>query len=485
MTTHFPAARLNALLWLLVIGLTLLVLHNAAYTHPMADDYCFADKLSVNHTWIKTVAYEYQTWGGRYATTAIISLFIEYFDLVKDFWVIGVSLILISAGSLYFFFSAFMFVGCEPKDWRLWFAFAWCFYLASMSAMPEVFYWLSGGVTYAGGYSWLLIVLGLLLRLSFAEYSSIKFYGLAVLCLVLITLTPGFNEVAAVLQAVVLLFGILFVRKKHRRLVALYVVGLILATAALGVSALAPGNAARMAVLESHSNKWLTPFYGLYQGLGVMLAASVLMYLLTSNNVVMPTVQRMAKLWQEKIANFSPLDKVMAVLFVVALFSAVFMPSYWAEGGSPAKRTETILFLLPALIWIPLVAFVNHNSRMVFLRYPWMTRYNMLSNIISCTLIGLLMVLLNPKDVVKDAMGRAADYDQQLLSRYKMIEAARKDANMNLVVPALSVQPASLFFADILPDASHWRNTCYAQYFQLDSIKLNGIRVDSVSASPR
>lgn len=472
MNNSIPFTRSEIGLCLFAVILTGMIIYNGFYSHPMADDFCFVQKVDAQLGWLDTVLNEYQTWGGRYTTTALISIYIQYFELVRDFWLVCIFLILLSLFSFYVFFSSLRYFGCARKDWMLWLAFAWSFYLCSMSAMPEVLYWLSGGVTYAGGYSFVLIVAGLMLRLSLASYSGLKFVSLALVTSLLIVLTSGFNEVAAVLQVVMIMFGVIFVRKLSNRVRLVWGLAFLLALAALALSAIAPGNYVRMTVLESHHMKWFAPFYGLYQGMGVIIASTILMYLVTSNSLMLPVVQRLSRAWSDKIAALSRRDKAIAIFFIVALFSSVFMPSYWAEGGSPAKRTETILFILPVLVWVPFLGFVSTYPRLGILNYPWMKRYKIPSNIISSVVILLIFVSLNAKNVVLDDTGRANAYDQQLQTRYQLIDEARREGRLDLVVPALTVIPKSLFFGDILTDASHWRNTCYAAYFHLNSIKL-------------
>ena len=56
-------------------ALVSVLIFNAFYAHPMADDYCYTDSAIGLGSWFAAVAHEYNNWGGRYAATALMSIF--------------------------------------------------------------------------------------------------------------------------------------------------------------------------------------------------------------------------------------------------------------------------------------------------------------------------------------------------------------------------------------------------------------------------
>ncbi|MFO0705071.1 MAG: hypothetical protein U0517_03890 [Candidatus Andersenbacteria bacterium] len=82
-------------------------------------------------------------------------------------------------------------------------------------------------------------------------------------------------------------------------------------------------------------------------------------------------------------------------------------------------------------------------------------------------LLALGWVLASPKSHIGLAWrnvlsGSAIHYDRQLLDRYAHI---KNSSEQDVLVPALTDVPTTLFFDDITSDPLDWRNTSYARFF--------------------
>jgi hypothetical protein len=457
---------------LFFVVLVFVLLLNAIYAHPMADDYCYANTAIHLNSWFDAVVHEYKHWGGRYAATAVMSFFAINFDLVNDFWLFCIFLIFTTLFSFYWFFSSLSYFAGAKKDWLIWAAFCFCFYIATIPALSQVMYWMAGGITYTGGYGLLLVVAGLLIRVTFAELTHTMLLIYAILTVALAFVVPGFNEVSGFLLIVVAFSGCVFtfLKKHHSRFI--WLLTLIVAVAGMLTVAGAPGNEVRTGQLGKGGEIWIMPFYGIYQGAGAILAAIAVMYLLTGNNFITPLIMRLAEPIREKLLTIEKSERVAYLSVIVALFAAVYMPSYWATGVSPPSRTQTILYILPIALWVPAIGLIMSLSKIRNIRLPWLVRGKAISTVVSFLLFAVIAVSLNLKSIFYDALWRGENYDRQLQARYEIIQNAKDHGEVDLVVPELKDLPKSLYFGDILVDPTHWRNGCYSRYYRLNSIKI-------------
>ena len=188
------------LFWFLFALVFSAVIRNSLFAQPMADDFCYAQQAQAAGGWFDAIVREYYRWGGRYTATGLMSIFSLNFDLIKEFWALSILLVLATYLSFFIFFTSLHHVAGSKKDWIMWSAFALCLYVAIMPTTSELLYWMAGGITYTVGYSLLLVVLGLFIRLSFAGLSIYSFALYSVLSFALVFLIAGTNEVTALIQ---------------------------------------------------------------------------------------------------------------------------------------------------------------------------------------------------------------------------------------------------------------------------------------------
>jgi hypothetical protein len=444
--------------------------YNAFYAHPMADDYCFAVKAHTFSNWIDATFDWYQSWGGRYTAWALASLFPLNFDLVADYWIVCVCLIFLTLLSFYLFFFSISFITGLHKDWMLWALFSFCVYIALIPALPEVLYWMAGGISYTGGYCLLLITLGLLIRLTFKSPSALSRIYCLFVCGVLVLIAAGLSEIVALLQSMLIALGAVISMKKrhHSRFVWIFlfmlsIVGLV---AVVG----APGNTIRAAQFEE-GGSWTAPFYALYGSVKVIVSTMVVMLVATTNSTMYPLLQRLSGAMQKNVKLLSKQEYYLMLLSIFLVYFTVFFVSYWATGGGPADRTKGIFYILPLVLWIPCVALMRTFCETWNRVEAWLSRHRSKVNTLAGITLIAFLVSMNLKNILVDIVWRAEQYDQQLTQRYIEIENAKQTGNLNLTVEKLENAPQSMFFGDILPDPMHWRNQCYKNYYHLDSIK--------------
>jgi len=459
--------------WICLGVLLLLLLRNAFFAHPVADDYCYTVRALSLGSWFEAVIHEYNRWGGRYAATALMSIFALNFDLIEDFWLIPVTLVLFSAFSFYVFFSSLCLIAGEKKDWVVWGAFGFCIYVAIMPTVSEIFYFMATGVTYTFGYGFLLIILGIVVRLSFAPLSKLLYSIYASLLFIMVFLVPGFSEVAGLLLIIALAFVVLLTFRANDRVKYIYILTLIVSMVGLAIVANAPGNEVRMANLGGGGVKWLTPFYGIYKAVGVLIITILTMYILTANRYILGLTQKISLELHSHLGYAAKKRGVLFGLFVLLLYSAVYMPSYWAAGSSAEGRTKAILYILPFILWIPTISILRSFVKAKNTAMGWILHKKPYMEKISILALFVLLLTTNIKDVVLDTVWRGSIYDSQLMDRYNEIEKAQKSGLQDLTVDKLYQMPKSLYFGDILSDPSHWRNQCYKKYFNLHSIKVS------------
>lgn len=459
-------------LWVFACILLIALLRIAFFAHPMADDYCYASKALRMGSWFDAVLDEYDTWGGRYSATALMSIFALNADMTRDYWLIPVLLILTTALSFYVFFSSLHHIAGDKKDWLAWSVLSFCLYIATTPALSETVYWMAGGITYTMGYGFFLVSLGLLVRLTFSRTSGFIFILYSFLVLGSSFLVPGLNEVAAILQILAFAVGAIacFTKSSPGRYV--WLTALIIGVTGLYLSIGAPGNDLRLAQLQG-GVRWVTPFYGLYRGAGAIIATGVAMYLLTANRLISPLTQRLSNALSQSVAKLSRTERSLLLLCMVGFFSAVYMPGYWADGGSPPDRTKIILFILPQILWIPAIGLIMTFTGLRKIRIPWVSDHRHIDTAFAVLIFFFIAGSHNIRHILNDNVWRAKRYDLQLEERYSQIEDARRQGERNLIVAPLTSVPESMFFGDILADPDHWRNVCYKWYFGLNSIQLS------------
>jgi Family of unknown function (DUF6056) len=159
---------------------------------------------------------------------------------------------------------------------------------------------------------------------------------------------------------------------------------------------------------------------------------------------------------------------VAVVLMAGSVFGGFFLGT-WSMGAVIPQRAVNLALLFFIIDWaIFLTGFIGLlRSLNVWLPKPglWLA-------------VGAVVVFLASAAVVKNNVtrawrdllsGQAARYDQECTERHALIRASTVP---DVVVPALSAHPATIFFNDLHADRTNWRNTGCARFFRKHSIAL-------------
>jgi hypothetical protein len=159
---------------------------------------------------------------------------------------------------------------------------------------------------------------------------------------------------------------------------------------------------------------------------------------------------------------------VAVVLMISSVFGGFFLGT-WSMGAVIPQRAVNLVLLFFIIDWAVLLAGLIGLLRSLNV---WFPQPSLLLAVGAFVLLLASAALL--KNNVKRAWcdllsGQAARYDQECSQRHALIRAATAP---DVVVPALTARPATIFFNDLTPDPTNWRNTGCARFFRKHSIAL-------------
>jgi hypothetical protein len=461
---------------LLLAGFCLLpYVRLAWFAHTYLDDFIFPILLRQHGIWSHTVTM-YLTWQGRFSASFITALHpLAWGGLshVKPF-VFG--FILVVAASI-FFAGAALLQG-ERVRWLTRLA-AGSIPLALLLLMlpnpVEAFYWLLSGLFYMGGAACCCLLLGAIAHLHAAPKPfARRLWWLLTIGLTL--LAPGFSEMSScfVLAGIIVLLPAIWRRKLASKWLAL----LTLAVVASTVSTFAPGNFIRQAGVH----------HPLFRG--ILVANVALAYTLVSwlsngmllilTLLIVPALQHLVNLPELPITKLTKWVWCWPLWLGLGLLLC-FVFCYVAGGGPPPSRARNLLFVFFLIGWfLSIAGLLAHRLRLGKPPLPSLPVYGQV------VLSGLFLLLLvtdhnfslwqrkigAPTNSVAQAYhdwlsGDAAQYDQEEEARYALI---RRTPGDEVVLPALSMQPVTIFWCDISNNPKLWGNQAYSEFFHKRSI---------------
>jgi hypothetical protein len=172
-------------------------------------------------------------------------------------------------------------------------------------------------------------------------------------------------------------------------------------------------------------------------------------------------------------------SKTMVVVLVFATFAMPVLlqfPAWWSMGGWPPARTQDAIYFLFLIGWyLSIGAFTLHYLRKGKLSLV-VQPYRPGAAVVLLLLTGLFTAAALESRAYQlartDLFHLAGPYHDYLNTRYKQIEQAKTKGHRYLNVPDYQQDyPRSIFFNDIMYNPNHWRNVCYADYFELEQIK--------------
>lgn len=476
--------------WALLLASLVPLLILAFYDHSCADDYAYG--YLTHAAWRQTgslgavlsaacrqVKETYLTWQGTWAATFLFALHPGIFS-ESAYWASAFLLLGALLGATAFFFRALL--DPLPQGREMAGLFSAVVLLLQVHLLPspvEGFYWWNGASFYVFFYALLLVQCGLFLTL----LRRGRFGGarLALSCL-LGLLCGGGNYVTALLAAemtaLFLLLALIFKRGRGT-------MGLVAALTLLSflVNAAAPGNAVRQAALTASSP--LRAILDSYRQALSYTGAWAVPLVLAALLFLLPFVWRLCRRALPGGLRLPHALGLLALLF--SAFASSFTPTQYAMGAVGGGRVQNIRFFLWTLLCIlaegVLVAAVQRamaGPAGARLRRGAAWCRERLGALLLCCVLALALCaaayplagnwngLSGLSAAASLLSGSAREYDQTADERLELLLSEEADPQL----PPFSRKPYLLFFDDIQPDPSDWRNLCVASYYGKNSVRL-------------
>ena len=210
----------------------------------------------------------------------------------------------------------------------------------------------------------------------------------------------------------------------------------------------------------------------------VLILASLLTALALSRLVRSPG-------WQPNGVRFKPTALLIAALAMCTLALPIVLqfPAWWSMGGWPPPRTLDAIYFLFLLSWFMTVGaisfrFLPDSSTESSARpESWSAVSMLLLSVLFSVALVENRVFENAR---ADLFNHARPYDEYLQARYRLIAQTMASRRHDLVVADYQREyPRTIYFNDIMHDADHWRNACYADYFGLETIRRSNEKRNS------
>ena len=480
--------RLAVLLVLLVL-LPFVVL--CFYSHPAADDYADAVQRRKLGFWPMQCDLYFHLTGRVFTSVILTEASPLVLGLLDVYWVVPLLTLVLVLTSLYTLLTVLLGAVWSRATRLLAAAIMLALWLLQNPGVAESVYWFNGLAVYTVPTAVLIFWLAALVRYWQAG-SPRACFGWLGLVLLLGTAVLWSNEIIALplLAVVGGLWGWEWWRGGPRRgalALALAWFGL-----ALAGSLLAPGNAARAAIIA-------VPVSWLWVLGGSMASSAYLLLNWASSGVLLfgtaLAVPALAQLIAAlplalgRLGRLQPTQLLLAAGGLLALLPVAALPSYWATGGLMPPRARASLYLLFLLGWFAAVLAGLLAARATTW-WPALVAYRGRWPLGAAVLLwaGLLLNFAtdhNQRIAHRDLgrasnnavlayrdwlSGTAARYDATLRARYRLMRAAPANRRQQVAALSRTARPVSLLFYDITTDSTFVFNADYARYFHQKAV---------------
>jgi hypothetical protein len=444
---------------IIFLGICLLwICLNAMNSIPAVDDFCYGAR-AIQIGMFQAVANEYDSWGGRYSSTLVMSAFAQSRALTEAYFLVPFAIMLANLLATRHFL-----VTMSIRD--TYYQFVFFMIVISVFSFRESIFWLAGGVTYGIAAAIFLVLIAEEIKLLLdcladrKNPTPLKIGLLGVSTFIL----AGLNETAMIAHIALLGQIFLLLAFKKRKSSVIYIIGGILLIAVAGalIVKYAPGNLARANSLEpryllrsiAKSFSWI---FERYTHLFVMTL------LVCYSSLIIFSPQRKFVLTKTEFRT------VFSMLFVT-LWASLFSRAYVLNGSGPS-RTHTIDLML-----LSLAAFITAWHIYTVDKEAVLQSQKLKPIWFSFVGIFLVVMVLRPgADNLSFGETLASLKYSGPLKKFmaERFELARTGKGSVLAVRDFPAKTRSVtFFDDIQQDPKDWRNICFANYFQLKSVQL-------------
>lgn len=465
------------------------ILYLGRYNYPCADDFGFSaachiawensrSVFRVLKTAFATAADRWFTWQGTFSTIFLMALQPAVWGEGGYCLVPWIMIGALTLSTLFFLHTLLVRVlHIRPSLYLCLSMLYLIFVTQCMIDKTQAFFWYNGAAHYILPHSAALVLAGTLLLLLTDEKNRI--IRLLLGCFLSFFIGGG-NLVTALITGILFAvsFLLLMLMKKQKSALLLLPSILVFAGAFL-LNAAAPGNAVRQSMFADHPGPVkavLLSFYYCTEYLAdTWFNWTWLVYLL----LLLPFIWKAVR----NVGNrFSYPFPLLVSAFSYCLLSAMFTPNLYATGSAGSGRIFNIIFLDTALLAAGNLFYImgwlrTHRMKSVCPEHSSPEDKDVRLYLGAVLLFAAFMLLtyvkVSPDFFTSSSAaasllsGEAAAYGRECENRTRLI---READSADLTLPRFSEMPYLLYYSDIEPDPSDWKNTSMARYYQMDSI---------------
>jgi hypothetical protein len=434
-----------------------------AYSQPSADDWCVAADTMEKGFWQSNRDFYFDL-TGRFFSSALLFMhpMLLSFTAFKFY---SLALVLGLVASMRWAVGAWFPESSTGWKWAL-VIMSSVLFLWGMGSTAQGFYWGTGSAGYTLPCLLFFCLAGMFGKRCLEPDWRPRPVVLVAGCFLAWAIT-GCTEVSmAVFLAHITALNVLFFWR-HRRVSRPLIIVLAATSVGVAIVVLAPGNASRRTWYHNEVMHALMPASLMALKLGVRQVALWLVFTpfaLFSLVIlsIWPAAFQLPRQRAWELVVFSVL------LMLATVFGSLFL-STWSTGGGLPLRAVNLMLLFFILDWVILLAGAVSLLRSFQVEIP---RAGVLLALAALLIFGTALGATNNnvKTAWRDLLsGEAARYDRQCAERHAMIRAS---SEQDLVLPELKARPKTLFFNDLKPDPTNWRNTCCARFFGKRSLTV-------------
>ena len=461
LTTNQYLRTLQALLLLTLLGMIVWFLYHTHTAVPHGDDFCYGLKVNQHGVW-GTVWNEYQQWGGRFTSAALISLAMQGGALITYYvWIIPLFILLTLFVSVYLFTRT---LGITSLPIVL------AFYVALVASINwwESLLWLPGGIHYGLSFALFLLLLGFEIHLFTSKSSDtpsvlkIALYGLLSIVL------AGFNEVIAVTHVALLglCLIVLLYTKMDKAKVRIFIFLLACAFVGLLIVKFAPGNDVRMTYLSNQMliNSLIKSFLFFFDQCMVAMIVSTLFF---------GSVMHLFRFSMPKM-ELTPI-RPWLLMIPLSIMAAIFVRMY-TSGSLGPFRAQSIDFVLSTIEGLLLALLWYQPSTKA------LTGVSPAVKDTICFVLALTLIALFPSPDGKWWYTLRQQYVdtryQQFLQPY--LAQAFNNPDSFVTIPRFDThelkpgqrRPRTIWDGDFTNDPQDWTNQCFAKFYRLRGMQI-------------
>lgn len=484
--------KLEKIIWVYFILLSIPMIVIAFYSHPSVDDYAYGRNV---HLWIQENGYNifgiikcaalfaynyYFEWAGSYADSFTGALMPGNFDC---YWISAVIIYgLLTSGILFLFRTLTASLAGKEYQWigSICALFGITAITQNWPSSVEALYWFDGAQSYMGYHAVYIWMCGVSVKYLFNEDRQKCIRDLVIMT-ILAFVAAGGNNVTSFLSILTFIFFLgvtVLIRKKWG-----IIVPFIMSVSGFLVSYLSPGTTMRGGDSSNYTPivitiikcfRWTLRQYVLdWMSLGIGL---MLLFLT-------PFLSRVMKKVTEKY-QYRFRCPVLILAGSFCFLSAMSSPAFYVLGESGPLRLHNLVYvnfvILVILTYGYFIGWLIAN-KLNDSQTEYISRiYGKMSLRYSIPIAVLVLIWLSSgsaerygtsMEAVKEILnGSAVQYHAQIMERQNLYEDSSKK---EVVVEPLSVKPELIFFDDITDDETNWKNMSTAGYFGKRSVKLS------------